>query len=75
MLNIRNAAFSKENIADTILEYYQFFKNYDQPIDIETHRYNLVKFLKAFETIRKNRITEYEPRYTNFLRHYGYENT
>jgi hypothetical protein len=75
VLNIRNAAFSKENIADTILEYYQFFKNYDQPIDIETHRYNLVKFLKAFETIRKNRITEYEPRYTNFLRHYGYENT
>jgi hypothetical protein len=72
LVNIRNYHLIDQNISNTIIEYYDFLCNYKSSFNVENDRYNLIKFLKAFEQIHNNRITEYAPRYTEFLRHYGY---
>jgi len=72
IINIRNNEFINEVIANNIIEYYDFMKNFKEPDNVEEERYKLVKFLKAFERLRSNRITDYAPRYTEFLTNYGY---
>lgn len=72
IVNTRNPNNIHKVNADTFLDYYNFIKNYNQLPNLEEERYNLVKFLKSFEAIRKNSIIDYAPRYTEFLRHYGY---
>ena len=72
IVNTRNPNLIQSVNADTFLDYYNFMQTYKPLPNIEEERYNLVKFLKSFETIRKNSIIDYAPRYTNFLRHYGY---
>jgi hypothetical protein len=82
---INNYGLTKENVtnvrrndkinqvtSDVILDYYQFLCNYKTPDDIENSRYNLVDFIKTFESLRGNSILDYLPRYEKFLRHYGY---
>jgi MoaA/NifB/PqqE/SkfB family radical SAM enzyme len=72
VINIRNDKFINQVIANNIIEYYDFIKNFKEPDNIDAERYKLVKFLKAFEKLRNNRITDYAPRYTEFLTSYGY---
>jgi len=71
-MNIRNTTVVNDVIADTIIDYYNFMKSYTVPDDADLHRSQLVKFLKGFETLRKNTIIDYAPRYKDFLRSYGY---
>jgi hypothetical protein len=59
-------------IVDIIFEYKHLLETYQEPENIEQERYNLIKFLKAFESIRNNNIIEYLPEYEEFLRSYGY---
>jgi MoaA/NifB/PqqE/SkfB family radical SAM enzyme len=72
IINIRHKEFVKQTIGNNILEYFNFLKNYSVPKNVEQERYDLVKFIKAFEDLRNNKITEYAPRYTHFLTDYGY---
>ena len=59
-------------IADIINEYYTFLKTFQVPEDVEVERTNLVKFIRAFESLRNNKILDYLPEYEEFLRSYGY---
>jgi sulfatase maturation enzyme AslB (radical SAM superfamily) len=72
IVNIRRSDMIDQVTANTILDYYKFICSYDAPDDLEESRHKLISFLKAFETIRKNSILDYAPRYEKFLRHYGY---
>jgi MoaA/NifB/PqqE/SkfB family radical SAM enzyme len=72
LVNTRNKNYTQQTIGNNIIEYFDFIKNYSLPENIEQERYNLVKFLKAFEHLRNNKITDYAPRYTKFLTDYGY---
>jgi hypothetical protein len=70
--NTRNAHRISQSIANVICEYKDFIDGYQTPADADVYRKQLPRFLKAFEKIRDNRITDYEPRYTEFLRRLGY---
>jgi len=70
--NVRNKHKVDEIIATTIIEYYDFLKNYKIPDNIEHLRKGMVNYIKSFEAVHNNRITDYVPRYTEFLRNYGY---
>jgi MoaA/NifB/PqqE/SkfB family radical SAM enzyme len=59
-------------ITDVIFEYKYLLENYQVPKNIEEDRYNLVKFTRAFESLRNNNILNYLPEYEEFLRRYGY---
>jgi hypothetical protein len=59
-------------LANIAIEYLNFIKTFQAPADVEAQRSNLVRFLKAFETQHKNSILDHAPRYTEFLRSYGY---
>jgi MoaA/NifB/PqqE/SkfB family radical SAM enzyme len=71
-INIRSKQYTKQTIGNNIIEYFDFIKNYTIPENVEQERYNLVKFIKNFESLRHNKITDYAPRYTTFLTNYGY---
>ena len=59
-------------IADTVIDYYTFMKEYTVPNNAEELRHQLVSFIKTFEYNRHNSILDYAPDYELFLRHYGY---
>ncbi len=59
-------------ITDVIFEYKYLLENYQAPKNIEEDRYNLVKFTRAFESLRNNNILNYLPEYEEFLRRYDY---
>ena len=58
--------------ASVIFEYKNFLQSYTVPNNVEEDRYNLIKYIKAFETLRHNNILDYLPDYEKFLRSYGY---
>jgi radical SAM protein with 4Fe4S-binding SPASM domain len=72
VVNVRDPNQVNQVTADTIIEYYNFVKNYTVPDNVDELRGNLVRFLKAFETVRNNSILDYAPRYQDFLRRSGY---
>ena len=72
ILNTRHRDNIKDSIADLCLEYLNFMETYEIPKDAAEQRRNLVRFLKAFESLRKNRITDHAPRYQEFLAAHGY---
>jgi len=59
-------------ITSVIFEYRNFLASYDNPLDVELERHNLVKFIKGFESLRNNTILSYLPEYEEFLRSYDY---
>jgi MoaA/NifB/PqqE/SkfB family radical SAM enzyme len=59
-------------ITQVIFEYRNFLKTLTVPNDVELERHNLVKYIRAFEQVHKNRILDYLPEYEEFLRSYGY---
>ena len=59
-------------IVQVIFEYKTFLENCIAPSDIKEQRYNLVKYIRAFEQVHKNNILDYLPEYEEFLRSYGY---
>jgi MoaA/NifB/PqqE/SkfB family radical SAM enzyme len=70
--NIRRSDLIPSVIADTVIDYYTLLQNYNPLPDAAELGTQLVSFLKGFETLRKNTILDYAPRYTDFLRHNGY---
>jgi len=72
IVNIRSNDVIDQATAKTIINYHSFISKFQQPADVEESRYNLVKFIKSFEQLRNNSILDYAPRYTDFLRSYGY---
>jgi hypothetical protein len=72
IINRRSDDLIDETINTLIFEYKQLLENYRVPINVEEERYNLVKFIKAFESLRNNTILDYLPEYEEFLRQYGY---
>ena len=70
--NVRRKDLIPDVVANVILDYYNFICTYTVPDNAEELRYQLVDFLKAFESIRDNSILDYAPRYKDFLRSYGY---
>jgi len=70
--NIRHADNISQVISDVVSQYHSFLVDYKVPNNVEDLRFKLVRFLKAFETVHNNNILDYAPRFTNFLRHYGY---
>lgn len=70
--NHRRNDLIKDSIADVVIEYRNFILNFTRPDNTEQLRYKLVEFLKSFESLRGNSITDYAPRYKDFLRSYGY---
>ena len=55
-----------------IFEYKYLLENFAVPANVEEERQNLVKYIKAFEQIHKNTISDYLPEYEEFLRAYNY---
>jgi hypothetical protein len=72
IVNARNHSFVESAIADIAISYRDFIRDYAVPDDADAHRYDLIRFLKSFEKLRNNRILDHAPRYSEFLRHYGY---
>lgn len=72
LINIRRADLIHEATSKTILDYYKFISTYTKPDNAAELSFDLVNFLKAFESIRNNCIINYLPRYEKFLRNYGY---
>lgn len=72
IVNIRRNDIINHVIANVILDYYKFICEYTIPDNVEELRYDLVNFVKGFESIRQNSIIKFLPNYENFLRHYGY---
>jgi hypothetical protein len=72
LVNRRNDNIKHLVIADIIFEYKTLLENMQVPINVEEERYNLVKFIRAFESLRGNNILNYLPEYEEFLRSYGY---
>jgi radical SAM protein with 4Fe4S-binding SPASM domain len=59
-------------ITSVIYEYKTLLENYQTPENVEEERYNLIRFIKGFESLRNNKILNYLPEYEEFLRSYGY---
>jgi hypothetical protein len=72
IINVRRSDQISQVTANTVLDYYNFICEYEQPQDMEKLRYELVSFIKTFESIRDNSILDYVPIYEKFLRNYGY---
>lgn len=72
IINRRRDDLTIPVISNLIFEYKQFLQTYQIPDNIESERHNLVKFIKAYESIRHNCILDYLPEYEEFLRSYGY---
>lgn len=71
-VNRRRDDLKDRVIVDVIFEYKKLFETLQIPNNVEEQRYNLVKFLQAFEELRGNNILTYLPEYEEFLRSYGY---
>jgi hypothetical protein len=72
IINRRREDLIDPVISSIIFEYRNFLQTYQPPNDINSERKNLVKFIKAFETLRNNSILTYLPEYEKFLRTYVY---
>lgn len=72
LVNRRNDTIKNSVIADIIFEYKHILENMQEPNDVEEERHDLIKFIKAFESLRNNTILDYLPEYEEFLRRYGY---
>ena len=72
IVNRRREDLVDSVITDVIFEYKHLLENYQAPKNIEEDRYNLVKFIRAFESLRNNNILNYLPEYEEFLRRYDY---
>jgi MoaA/NifB/PqqE/SkfB family radical SAM enzyme len=72
ILNRRREDLIDPVITDVIFEYKHLLETYQLPKNVEEERYDLVKFIKAFENLRNNTILSYLPEYEEFLRSYGY---
>jgi len=72
LVNRRNDTIRNSVIADVIFEYKHLLETMQEPKDVEQERHNLIKFIKAFESLRNNSILTYLPEYEEFLRSYGY---
>jgi sulfatase maturation enzyme AslB (radical SAM superfamily) len=70
--NSRRSDTINQVISNLILDYYNFIQTYNVPESLESSRYQLIDFLRTFETLHKNSILDYAPRYEKFLRSYGY---
>lgn len=70
--NHRCAGLEYTALSNITIEYLEFVKGFHAPDDVENQRKDLVRFLKAFETQHRNSILDHAPRYTEFLRTYGY---
>ena len=55
-----------------IFEYKHILETYRAPKNVKEERLNLIKFIKAFESLRNNNILDYLPEYEEFLRSHGY---
>lgn len=72
VINRRNDNIKNQVIAGIIFEYKNLLVSMQTPSNVEQERINLVKFIKAFESLRNNSILTYLPEYEEFLRSYGY---
>ena len=72
IINRRREDLVDPVIRSVIFEYKHLLENYQIPANIEEDRVNLVKFIKAFESLRNNTILDYLPEYEEFLRSYSY---
>ena len=72
IINRRSDSLVSPVISDVIFEYRHLLETYQHPSNLEEERYNLVKFIRAFESLRNNTILSYLPEYEEFLRRYGY---
>jgi hypothetical protein len=72
LINRRNDTIKNSVITDIIFEYKHLLETMQEPVGVEEERHNLIKFIKAFESLRNNTILDYLPEYEEFLRSYGY---
>lgn len=72
IINRRREDLVNPVIAQVIFEYQHLLENLVAPTNVELDRYNLVKYIRAFEQVHKNTILDYLPEYEEFLRSYGY---
>jgi len=72
VLNRRNDAEISSVIKDIIFEYRFLLENYPNIDEVDKHRYDLVKYIRAFESLRANTVLDYLPEYEEFLRSYNY---
>ena len=72
VVDARNDKLTISVIASVAFSYVDVLENMAVPLDAEKHRYDLVKFISGFESIRNNSILNYAPEFESFLTAYGY---
>jgi hypothetical protein len=72
IVNIRRDDLVDPVITQIIFEYKHLLENVQVPDNLEEERYDLVKYIQAFEQVHNNTILDYLPEYEEFLRSYGY---
>jgi hypothetical protein len=72
IINRRREDLVDPVITQIIFEYKHLLENLVAPANVEEERYNLVKYIHAFEQVHNNTILDYLPEYEEFLRSYGY---
>jgi hypothetical protein len=72
IINRRREDLIDPVISQIIFEYKHLLENVIVPNNVEEERYNLVKYIRAFEQVHNNTILDYLPEYEEFLRSYGY---
>jgi sulfatase maturation enzyme AslB (radical SAM superfamily) len=72
-INVRREDNVDAAITNVIFEYLDFLKKVEIfPITADNERDKLIKFIRAYETLRNNKITDYLPEYEEFLRSHNY---
>jgi len=70
--NIRKTDIIQDVIADVVVDYRNFIRDYAPLPEVDALRRQLASFLKSFDTLRNNSVIDYAPRYKHFLRSHGY---
>lgn len=70
--NIRNSTGVHAANTQTVFEIYNYVKNMQLPIDADVQYDKCVRYLKGFESLRKNSLYDNLPELAHFLEKYGY---
>ncbi len=72
VVDARNPQLVRGVISSVAFSYIDFLEQLTLPENGEQCRYDLVKFLNGFESLRGNSILDYAPEFKSFLTEYGY---
>lgn len=70
--NLRNRELRNEVNTQTVYEILNYLKNLKTPNDVDSQLDKCVRYLRGFESLRKNSLYDYIPELATYLERYGY---